>query len=626
MPGEAGMGGMPPMEPGSSPSGLPGGPQNNISDEAEKSTAASEEGTEGAEGAAGKDGSGGESGGKSGKKGKNDLKKAKKAGEAVSGGANAAQQGIHAVNALNNIKNMLMMLSTVGQAASSGIVGAIASAANAVASFFTSIVSTVASAIGVGVTAAAAISIAGVITVIAAAAGVISEYVVSNDAGRYDDGVNCAEEIKKELETIEVVDGNAQKMYNAKCIYSVLHELGIPDINIAGFLGNCDEEGGIDPTAVESIYDEPYIIGPRKQAAIACGFDIEKIYPGYNAEVGAIVKLAGLGLFGFSDTLDGATNNTQLRAFADALGKNWYDLDTQLIFSLTPTAQGGYGRADWFRAWTEPEDSIYDAMYACASHLVGNTSLGMDIRLQKTTLWYNTIGGWSVDTAYANSVISLIGSVQATAGDSSMKKKMDECSDADGTYDNSSIVAAALSLAWPTEEEGQGNDGTPLYRHIKSLIMPGDTIFQSCDRSVATAVRWAGVDDDFPMGGCESNILPHLLASPKWEEVPWDNDKSKLQPGDVLVYPEHVILYVGEEAVKAKYPDDTGRSVYSGSINYSDVSNGRSPGLGFWYSGYETNGYHAFRSIYKEPNPKYKHLTLSSSSVTEPPVGGQDNP
>ena len=56
---------------------------------------------------------------------------------------------------------------------------------------------------------------------------------------------------------------------NAFMIYQYLRSQGIPDVNIAGVLGNWTHESGIDPTGVESIYSEPYTIGPKKSAAMA---------------------------------------------------------------------------------------------------------------------------------------------------------------------------------------------------------------------------------------------------------------------------------------------------------------------------------------------------------------------
>lgn len=129
----------------------------------------------------------------------------------------------------------MAMGTSIAQAASGGFLAALSSFGHAVAGAVTSAVSTIASAIGMSVTATASAIGALILAIsVAGAAGVVS-YTATQEAGKYDSMIDCAEDIKKDLEVIEIVDANAQKLYNAKCIYSVLHELGLPDINIAGF-------------------------------------------------------------------------------------------------------------------------------------------------------------------------------------------------------------------------------------------------------------------------------------------------------------------------------------------------------------------------------------------------------
>lgn len=550
---------------------------------------------------------------------KNDEQSKKKSSlrdklKTVNAATAAAQTGVQ----LGKLAHLMLWLQYMGQmamtvAAHAGslVWGMLQSAWGAISGFCASAVSAVGSFLSVSASAATLIvtggaSVAGVLII----GGVVA---VSGMMGgnRIDDTPDCREEVK-ELLTTEVVDGSAQRMANAKLTYSVLKQCGLADENIAGVLGNWDAESQIDFTGVEGVIaDEMYTIGPRKQAAMDADFDINRCmidgmlatdwyqmryhYPGPSH--------IGIGIGGWT-----AENNRKLLAWADAVGYEWYTAECQLSNIIAPVANGGY-RSDWLLNW-EAESNPRDAAYSFARFWEGNTIEAQDRRKDCAEQWFVTMAGWNVDANYANSIISMAGAVASAGTDKNAKKAMDECHGSDMTYDNSTLVQAALSLAWPTSEQAHCNDGTPLYQSLHRQIWPGDGIFQSCDRSVSTLVRWAGVDDDFPRGGCTSYLLPHLLTSPKWQEIHWGGDKSKLQPGDILICPDHVCMYLGKEAIEAKYPGNGGREIYEGSINYSDFSKGYSPYCGYFYN--SLSSYHAFRSVYKEPAPKYKHLSAST--------------
>lgn len=140
---------------------------------------------------------------------------------------------------------------------------------------------------------------------------------------------------------------------NAKYVYRWMKQFGVPDINIAGMLGNWTKESGIDPTGVEGIYSEPFQVGPKKQAAMADpqSYVFNSLKPrtrikvNWNAYKGRDgVYYPGIGLGGFTgpattDVLDIAKKN----------GTNWYDLETQLHYVTDP---GGYrGGSTWVEKW-----------------------------------------------------------------------------------------------------------------------------------------------------------------------------------------------------------------------------------------------------------------------------------
>jgi len=138
--------------------------------------------------------------------------------------------------------------------------------------------------------------------------------------------------------------------------------------------------------------------------------------------------------------------------------------------------------------------------------------------------------------------------------------------------DHSTIASAAVAYAYETTAMGKGNDGTALYVAVKSVLFPNDQYYQSCDRGVATAVHWSGADDEFPRGDVVSQEN-YMISSEKWISVGnFDQHYNELQPGDICLQPDkHIILYVGNEEIRNKYPN-------SDAIFVSASLNTRSPG------------------------------------------------
>lgn len=114
---------------------------------------------------------------------------------------------------------------------------------------------------------------------------------------------------------------SAQAIYN----YAMAHRGTLN--GICAVLGNFQVEGGIDPTAVETIYDEPFTLGPRKKAAQDAGFLIADIDAAYAAKYPAITQ-AGIGWGQWTNERDVALVN-----FAKAEKKNWYDPALQIQFA-----------------------------------------------------------------------------------------------------------------------------------------------------------------------------------------------------------------------------------------------------------------------------------------------------
>lgn len=392
-------------------------------------------------------------------------------------------------------------------------------------------------------------------------------------------------------------DIDAQTEVNARALYSVYKEAGFSNVHIAGVLGNFHKESNIDPTSVEAIFSEPFVIGTRKQQAIACDFDLATYAPdaGYDYEY-----CAGIGLAGFT-----GENNEALRSFAQNNGKNWYDLDVQIAFSI-----GQYASCDWLNNtykvtnYGNPNEATeafmngYERPAAEVADLAGRQTYAAE--------WYTRMGEWAVDATYANSVLAMANTAASGGDNTAVSVALHNCKSAQ-SYNNSSLAAAAVSYAYETKEEGYGNNGTELYKTVHDNVFPGDVFYQSCDRGVACAVRWSGYDDNYPPGAAPDQ-LNYCISSSKWTEVTnWDGNPDNLQPGDIIFENDggHTLLYVGNAIIKAKYPNaDAQYCLVSASLDE------RSPGCQRWY---EASGRRIFRNVEKETNSQYINAGASAN-------------
>lgn len=513
------------------------------------------------------------------------------AGTAVKGGMlmkmlNAFQMALAmGANAVTTaLAGPLAFLSTIGQFFS-GVASTVAGGVSAVAGFFGGAISAVAGFFGIGTTAAAVTVVASSLVAAFSAVGIVASVVLGTMNVAQRDGAlpDCSVAVAKAMEGAEI-DADAQLLNNAKAIYSVLYTYGLSDEQIAGVLGNFSTESGIDPTKIEGIIGvEHYDInGPRHQEAIA-DFDAYVRGPlsagyagssvsggpiknpgGYTADDGKMYPGLGMGQY----TGGGA------KAFLDAAesaNAQWYTIDFQLAYTLakgSPTSRKTF----WEDYKRQTGDAAAMARYF-SQYWEGNTSNGWSERQSSATSWMEQLGSWSADSTYANNVISMASRLGATATDNNVAKKKSSCVKTVNA-DNSSIATAAVSYAYETQDEGRGNNGTELYRRVHDAIWGSGDIYQSCDRGVATAVRWSGSDDTYP-AGATGEQLAYLLSSEKWEKVGSSGSLTMqdLLPGDVFCLNGHTFLYTGTEAVKAKYPDSNGDSV---SASYCE----RSPGVG----------------------------------------------
>lgn len=560
---------------------------------------------------------------------KNAGKNLKRAGAA----ANAGVKGAIFMKFMNMMHMAMAMLNNfAGGIASIGqgffgfigqVAGAIGAAAanffGGVTSLFSGAVSFVSSALGIGAAASTAtvatVGITGALAVGIAVGGVLMS--TNNVAQRDGRLIDCREVVAKAEAGLEV-DADAQQLKNAQMIYSVLSTYGLSDEHIAGVLGNWTAESGIDPTKVEGLYGEDYNIqGPKHQEAMKdwdayvkgplsdgyAGFTGSggpiKNPGGYTGSDGKMYPGIGMGQYTGGGTMKFIT-------FAEQIGHPWYTVDFQMAYTLAKGAPAK-GGPDFWEKYAQQTGSARDLAHYFSEFWEGNTSNGFPARLDYAESWYNKMGDWQVDKAYANSVISFAERIGAVATENNVASKKRDCVQT-VNGDNSSIANAAVSFAYETKEEGIGNNGTELFRRVHDYIVDSN-LYQSCDITVALAVRWSGSDDTYQLWSTNKQ-LEYLMTSDKWEEVGMlgDLEYEDLMPGDVLCLEGHTLLFVGTDAVKAKYPNSDGNSV-SGSLNQ------RSAGVGKDTTWYMSKGgcdpshnnaeYHVFRCVKPDNSTKY---------------------
>lgn len=514
---------------------------------------------------------------------------------------------VHTVHSAMMAANLVMMLKMMGMGiaqtastAGNAILSFFINAAHGVMSFGASFISGVAGFFG---TSAAVVgSVLGSAVSFACVGLSVAIVSISTTTAAVRDAVDYVDCSLNVSSTIASFTGNmlAQTEVNAKNIYSVYKAAGFSDEQIAGVLGNFHKESvHIDPTSVEGIFDEPFTVGPKKQAAQACNFILSSYLPGYS--YGGNYK-AGVGLAGFT-----AENNTALCDFAESKNKNWYDLDVQIAFSMSAYASAGwlnntYKTTSYSSVDKATEDFMneYERPAASAADLAGRQSYAAG--------WYTKIKtGWSVNQTYANSVLAMANTAASGGTNSGAASLINNCKSAQ-SYDNSSLASAIVSYAWETTDEGNNNNGTTLYQTVNDNIF-GNHIYMSCDYTVACAVRWSGTDDSYPSSNVGTQI-DYCISSNKWTEVTnWNGDRNNLQPGDIIFEGDdcrgHTLMYVGNDIIKAKYPNATPEyCLVSGS--YGE----RSPGCQKWY---DSSPRRVFRNVERESNPQYTDAGSSAN-------------
>lgn len=540
-------------------------------------------------------------------------------GKVAIGAANgvAAMHGSALTNMLGAAKAGLGNVGSVAASAGSslwhgvtsfvaGIPGAVA---NGVGGFFAGAGSWVSSTFGVS--SAAGTAAAAIAAGLGAVGAVGGGLAMINNQGQYDVAVtDCGTVISQNAEkAAEATNTEAITLDNAKKVWSVFKAYGLSNEQIAGILGNWSVESGIDPSGFEGIYSEHFQpTGPKHTDAYNnMNAWTESLFSQYAAQGLGINHAAykgsdgnyypGLGLGQWT-----GGNGEKLIGAAKSVNKNWYDLDFQLAYALATPSPTGI--QDYWNKYKKESGSASAMAMSFTHDWEGNAGMAYAERQAAAEHWLSQMASWTEDSAFSASVISMSQNLGMVASDGAASSALQSCTKAQN-YDNSSAAAAAISYAYETEEESKGNNGTKLWQTVFQNIFPGDSNYMSCDRTVATALRWSGTDEEIPAGDCPA-LISYFSSSDKWEKVDLSHnlEEKDLKPGDIIIRSSHVVMYVGNELVKQKYPNSNGNMV-SGSLDE------RSPGVGSHIDYYLKGGagesdYTVYRCVKPDNGTKYK--------------------
>lgn len=168
---------------------------------------------------------------------------------------------------------------------------------------------------------------------------VYADYVPDNTRG--DECVTEATDDTSSGEDTGGSEDNDEELLKRKiAVYSAFKQYSATDEFIAGVMSAWTTESNIKAKRAEG----DYLPAPVGASSDKSYDDPAWLSMGgttiYNGKFPNILK-RGLGLGQFTDTSDGGRRHTLLLEFAEKQGKKWYDLDLQLVFTLTADSGAG---------------------------------------------------------------------------------------------------------------------------------------------------------------------------------------------------------------------------------------------------------------------------------------------
>ncbi|KOX14120.1 hypothetical protein ADL05_17375 [Nocardiopsis sp. NRRL B-16309] len=328
---------------------------------------------------------------------------------------------------LNWLKGMMAMLLALLMNLWSLIWMLVLQVVKAVVSFFVSIGGAIAGFFGgmfsavTGAVVSAGAGLLGLVTAIASAVVVVQ----GNSSAQHEPVPDsCREETERIVQEIDDNTESGATSANieatAEEVYSILAGMGMQDENIAGVLANFQHESGIDPTTVETIFNEPYEVGPRTREAEENGFQVELIDADYAAKYPGI-DLVGIGLGQWTNG-----RNTLLTDYAESTGGEWYELETQLTFMLS---EDDPVRVRFVQDLIENpsgsvEQSTKDWMFQWEGLTIESE---LTERQEDAKVWFAKLDGWEADEGRADSILEQAEATVDVANQNRRTAAVQEC-------------------------------------------------------------------------------------------------------------------------------------------------------------------------------------------------------
>lgn len=387
---------------------------------------------------------------------------------------------------------------------------------------------------------------------------------------------------------------------NTRKVYSVLADYGISDLRIAAILANFDADSMMNPAAVDGIFIDTDASDDYTSVVLtaeAFNFESDKVYTDanitlhdiyknmrYGWRTGDDVKFVGIGYGKWSGNL-----NRKLVNYAKAIGKNWYETETQLMFMLSGNAvdenDANYKLVELLNRWkneTEEVQNVETAVEEYYNAIISNPSmsrwsgsyLAVDLDTRKaqadnmarliagytitddagnyqvdTVTGQNLVEpGYGIDSIYADSLIAMASTAIVDAEDTGTARSKNQCSPNSDLRSNVTIGSSATVLAWNSINDAN-NDGTMLYKRVHDVCIGDKTAYKGADKMLSTVVRWSGADDDFPVSGLTGQLVYLSMSSMFYEDDLWDGTEATLQNGDILISDDTAAIYVGNDGM-----------------------------------------------------------------------------
>ena len=293
------------------------------------------------------------------------------------------------------------------------------------------------SSTGMPAAAAAAVVSASLFGTVAVV-GVTGAAIVASDGAAKDDKVvkveNCDDKEKAADAALAAgVDGltTAEQEENVKKIHSALREWGLTDIQIAGVVGNGEQESGLDPKKFESDfvaggkykteenYEKTRKDGPLVENIFGSWSTFAGYYgnkglnePGYREGAPEGKHTLGVGVWQWTG------NGTMgLWKYAKDKGVDMWSIDTQLKFMLSSFKNGSsyYHRLEKYRDLksSNPEQAALDFLnnweYGAGTFTPNDGTHALaEKRMQYAAKWYVKIKEMQVDKNYAKSILDAV--------------------------------------------------------------------------------------------------------------------------------------------------------------------------------------------------------------------------